>query len=118
MRVNYYAIREELEADAGISKQVAIDLPIPDVTETLAMLVHWEDSDEGYHAYLARLNGEDNDKYEHYSAFSKQFSFMIFEAQRALRIARSRIASNASSNEPQRYHWLNEENVTFESDSC
>jgi hypothetical protein len=118
MRASYYAIREELEADAGISKQVAIDLPIPDVTDTLKTLVSWEGSDEGNQAYLVRLNGEDSDKYEHYSAFWKQFHFMIFESQRALRITRSRIASNASSNEPQRYHWLNEQNVTFESDDC
>jgi hypothetical protein len=53
MRVSYYAIREELEADAGISEQVATYLVIPDVTDTLTILVHCEDSD----------------KYEHYSAF-------------------------------------------------
>ena len=118
MRVSYYTIREELEADAGISKQVAIDLLIPDVTDTLAILVHWEESDEGYHAYLARLNGEDSAKFEHYSAFWKQFRFMIFEAQRARRITRTRIACNAALKEPQRYHCLNEENVMFESDDC
>ncbi|MFT5815370.1 MAG: hypothetical protein ACI9VT_003143 [Psychroserpens sp.] len=116
MRVSYYAIREELEADAGISEQVAMDLPTPDVTDTLKTLVSWEGSDEGYHAYLARLNGGDSDKFEHYSAFWKQFRFMIFEAQRTLRITRSRIASNTPLREPRRYLWLTEENVTFESD--
>jgi hypothetical protein len=39
VRARYYAIREELEADAGISIQVAMDLPIPDVTDTLKK--HW-----------------------------------------------------------------------------
>ena len=117
MEASYYAIREELEADAGITEQVALSLPIPDVTDALKTLVHWENTDEGYQAYLRRLDATDTKTYEHYSSFWKQFRFTIFEAQRALLITRTRIASNAPLSEARRYHWLTEENVTFESNN-
>lgn len=115
LKLYYYEMRDLLEADFGISREVADALPEPEIAPFLKMLSAWESDLETceaeYRARDIRMTAAPiyTDPAERFSGAAecwKQYRFWMFEADRMLRITRKRIAADAPVEEPRRYPWL------------
>lgn len=110
----YYAIREHLESDHGISHSVCEALPEIELKSVLKTLTTWEeDAQKGREEYLKRastdnisaLSNADDFFLGHRDCWN-QYRLWIFEANRMLTVCRRRIAVDVPETSPRRYPWI------------
>lgn len=115
LRQLYYAIRDHLEADDGISQRVANALPSIELTRLLETLSSWEDNtvignrefeQRDIRTTGAPLYGDPADRFHSSYECWNQYRRWMFEANRALDISRQRVAKDAPESQPRRYDWL------------
>lgn len=102
----YYRMRDQLEADNGVSLATVESLPPIDDSPLLKMLYSWEtDSQVGFNEYKKRdiqitqapLYPNACDRFLSYEDCWKQYRLWMFEANRALAIARQRVCLKTKS---------------------
>ena len=113
----YYSMRDYLENDNGISSAVVDALPEIEMGSLLKTLYAWESNYElGFAEYEKRaseptassLYVDPLDGFTNYQDCWKRYRMWMFEANRALTLARARIVKLDSDelSPPRRYHWL------------
>jgi len=116
----FYAMRDLLEDDFGISKLVSDSLLTPRLGDgkILALLQEWENNAIGKREYQQRLTDGYDSPYSGYRHCWMTYRVTIFEIERLLRITRERIALDAPDKLNYRFPWINDPKLIFEVDRC